>query len=244
MTNKRPTKEYLQDHIGKKLPDTNLTLLEDLGTRFVISQQRRFRRFYKIQCDCGNIKETYAFHKTCGNKTCPFWIARRIESQKNVSVIGNKAQRERAVLLQNPEHNFILIKGTYNKFRVRAHEEEWEWSLTPQDIERLWIAQGGICKQTGLPLSCGTNISNRTWSLDRIDNNKDYTPDNVQLVTKAYNMVKLTRTDEEIKLLAYLIFQNTPADEIRKYNKMNTDQIAAALKYCATVNRRENGEEE
>ncbi len=236
----------LQKYIGQKIPGTHLTLLEDLGVR---THRSRKRRLVRTKCDCGAIAESiYADigrgKKTCGQqKICPF--ARALagsgadsEARKKGRKEFNKKQRERSVLLENKEHNFCLIKATYNLYIKNAKKRKLEWYLTPEFIEQLWIEQGGKCKITGIPLTCGTTYKNHTWSLDRIDNSKPYTKDNVQIVSKTYNMVKATRTDEEMQLIAYLVSQNIPYEKLRIYNSMTLQQISNILKDVTKTKRK------
>jgi hypothetical protein len=79
--------------------------------------------------------------------------------------------------------------------------------------------------------------SDHTWSIDRIDNTKDYTKDNIQIVSKIYNMIKARNTDEEMKLFAYLLSQNISYEEQCKFNRMTQVEINEALKDCTHMNR-------
>lgn len=223
---------YLQAHVGKKLPDTNLTILEDLGTKFI---HNKMQRFFKVQCDCGTIKECVgaSLSKTCGG--CQISKDRRTAAQKVGSKAANIKKYKKAILLENKKYGFVMLKTTYNEFKKRG--EKIGWNITPQDIEELWIKQGGRCRGTGMPLTCGTNLTNRTWSLDRIDSDKPYTKDNIQLVSKVYNMIKRTCMDEQIRLFSYLVSQNTPIEETRKYNNMTQAEINIMLKDCTKVNK-------
>jgi hypothetical protein len=230
---------YIQAHVGKKLPDSNLTILEDLGTRHIFNG---IRRVFKVQCDCGTIKEYITSiildgkAKTCGN--CQYSKDRKINALKQGTIISNMRKHEKAILLENKEHNFFLIKSVYNKYKNSAEKRRGlRWRLTPQDIESVWIQQGGKCKQTGISLTCGTMSSDHTWSIDRIDNTKDYTKDNIQIVSKIYNMIKARNTDEEMKLFAYLLSQNISYEEQCKFNRMTQVEINEALKDCTHMNR-------
>lgn len=64
--------------------------------------------------------------------------------------------------------------------------------LSKEDMENLFIKQKGLCYFTGLPLVFGKyrESSKRTASLDRLDNNKPYSLDNVVWVHKTINMMK------------------------------------------------------
>lgn len=233
--------EQLMQYMGKKIPGTSLTLLEDLGIKEVYGSRRRVYRFL---CDCGNTKEYCPTKnpKTCAAKNCPYFLKNAEETRQNVvkhSNVSNRNRHNDSILLENREHGFVLIKGRYNKYMLEAKKRGLQWQLEPQDIESMWIQQEGKCKQTGLQLSCGTNNHNQTWSLDRIDNSKPYTKDNVQIVSKTYNMMKGSRTDNEMKLMAYLLYQNMSVQEVRIYNTMDKNTIERALQDCTKTNRKQ-----
>jgi hypothetical protein len=222
----------LQKYIGQKIPGTHLTPLEDLGTKISYG---KYRRFFKLRCDCDLTVEfqpthIYKKNKTCGHKECPYYKILRQES--------HKIRRKKSILLKNKEYNFFLVKSVYQAYVDNANTRKLEWRLMPQDIEELWIEQGGKCKITGVQLTCGTNKRNHTWSLDRIDGSKPYTKDNIQIVSKTYNMVKHTRTDEEMRLIAYLITQNTAYEQLRAYNSMTLEQINSMLKQTTKTKRK------
>ena len=241
--------DELKKFLGQKIPDTNLTLLQLLGTN------GNGQRICRVQCECGTIRDLQTrvlvvSTRTCAQKECPH--SRQLASKAGVlaalaSATSPKAKKARseliarrrnnATLIENKEYNFCLIKTTYSKYIINAKQRGIEWDLTPQDIEQLWIKQEGKCNITGIILSCGTTHKNHTWSLDRIDNNKNYTKGNVQLVSKTYNMIKMSRTDEEMKLMAYVISQNLTHEELRRYNKMTLKEINSALSQCTKVTR-------
>ena len=61
----------------------------------------------------------------------------------------------------------------------------------------LYNEQDGKCALSGIPMTYEFN-NLRTMSIDRIDSDKGYIPDNVQLVTQFINMAKKNRTNEEV----------------------------------------------
>jgi hypothetical protein len=70
-----------------------------------------------------------------------------------------------------------------------------EFSLPTDFIHELWEKQGGKCCLTGTDFelvtggNCGYKRFNpNSASVDRIDNSKGYTPDNVRLVCTAINL--------------------------------------------------------
>ena len=76
------------------------------------------------------------------------------------------------------------------------------FNVTPEDIERIFNEQGQKSKWLGLPID--PNDVFRTHyplspSLDRLDNNKDYTPDNICISTRFENW-GFNRATDEVKL--------------------------------------------
>lgn len=65
--------------------------------------------------------------------------------------------------------------------------------LTMRDIYEVYIEQDKKCKLTGLPLTFKMNgqDTSGTASVDRIDSNKDYTLDNIQIIHKHINKMKM-----------------------------------------------------
>lgn len=89
--------------------------------------------------------------------------------------------------------------------RRKAKERDLEWSLDPKYLWELYLAQGGKCAISGVPILLTTKIdqnnnldrSEHTASLDRIDNSVGYVVGNVQWVHKTINRIRreLTITD-------------------------------------------------
>lgn len=244
------SKNKIIQYVGQKLPGSSITILEALDTRL---KGKKYKRYYRIQCDCGKIKETILekIVRTCGDRQCPFLKQFRIEAGKISGILGGKAtaasgalakyavtKHNQAVLLEDKQNNFSITKCVFNKYKKDAKERGLEWRLEPQDILDMWIEQGGKCKQTGLPLFCGDNSTDHTWSIDRMENGKAYIKDNVQLVSKIYNMSKMSRTDAEMKALAYLLYQNLTLDEVRIYNSMSKQDFHNALQQCTRTSRK------
>jgi hypothetical protein len=74
-----------------------------------------------------------------------------------------------------------------------------ENTLTEKDIH-----VPDLCPVFGVPLEPKTRYA---ASLDRIDNAKGYTPDNVQVISRKANSMKLDATPEELILFAEWILR-------------------------------------
>lgn len=77
-------------------------------------------------------------------------------------------------------------------FRKSAVTRGYFWEITPEDIDALYQVQNCCCALSGLPISWSATGWEHSASIDRIDNNKGYTLDNIQLVHKKINMMRGT----------------------------------------------------
>ena len=97
----------------------------------------------------------------------------------------------------------MLVSGA----KARAKKRSLEFNLTVDWLlERL---ARGVCEVTGLPFvpSIGTGQQRsflNPWapSLDRIENSRGYTTDNVQVVVSIYNIAKGEHTDADVFRMA------------------------------------------
>lgn len=93
----------------------------------------------------------------------------------------------------------------YNSFYKSALTRGYIWELTPEFIDAMYDEQDGQCAYSGLPIGWSSAKWNHTASIDRIDNDKGYTEDNVQLVHKDVNMMRGSLDDQRFKELCALI---------------------------------------
>ena len=85
----------------------------------------------------------------------------------------------------------------FNSFHKSAISRGYEWKITIEEIATLYEFQKGKCAMTGWNISWSETKWEHTASIDRIDNNKDYTLENIQLVHKTVNMARGTLTVSE-----------------------------------------------
>jgi hypothetical protein len=89
-----------------------------------------------------------------------------------------------------------------------------------EDILKLWDAQNSLCRLTGLPMLAeapidGTN--HLVMSVDRIDSDRGYEPDNIQLVCLFANLWKSDASDDVFAALIDIIRRGS--DAYRDYPK-------------------------
>lgn len=91
-----------------------------------------------------------------------------------------------------------LLHKKMHQARYNAARRGKEFSITIEDLISLAKSQHNLCALSKVKMAhCRTN----KWanvSIDRIDNNKGYTPDNIRLVCAAVNSMRNRMSDEEL----------------------------------------------
>lgn len=80
----------------------------------------------------------------------------------------------------------------YNAFYKSAISRGYSWEITIEEVAALYELQKGKCAMTGWDIGWVQSGWNHSASIDRIDNLKGYTLDNIQLVHKSVNMARGT----------------------------------------------------
>lgn len=89
--------------------------------------------------------------------------------------------------------------------------------LTEADVTGLLAA--GVCERTGIAFEQGGDFG---VSLDRIDNSRGYTTDNVQAVCWAYNRAKGASTDAAVLRMAVALVEKTLVDSGLTFGELKT----------------------
>jgi hypothetical protein len=90
----------------------------------------------------------------------------------------------------------------WQRAKQRARRDGREFTIFPEDIHIP-----DVCPVLGTPLLVGGTYTKRanSPSLDRIDNSKGYTPDNICVISNRANNLKNDATPEEMRrVLAYM----------------------------------------
>lgn len=101
------------------------------------------------------------------------------------------------------QHRFLGAKD-------RAKRNGLEFDLTKEVLKSMWESQKGLCAITKIPMTY-TLDDGRTFtnvSIDKIDPNKGYTQDNIQLVCMAINQMKSDMTMEDLYYFCEAILNN------------------------------------
>lgn len=100
-----------------------------------------------------------------------------------------------------------------------------EIDITEQTIKELYQIQEGKCKITGKYMSYigyqNNGLNKWNISVNRIDSNKNYTKDNIQLVCAIVNTMKSDLTNDELLMLS----NNIPRKNFNKISNLITEYI-------------------
>eukprot|EP00877_Chromochloris_zofingiensis_P003867 jgi/Chrzof1/13481/UNPLg00567.t1 len=90
--------------------------------------------------------------------------------------------------------SYVMLKLDY-KGRVAAAAI----TITTHDLEQIWISQDGRCYYSGIEISYTT----KDWltSLERLDQGKGYTRDNVALCCLEFNSCSQWSADKIVELI-------------------------------------------
>lgn len=123
-------------------------------------------------------------------------------------------ERQRVSYSKYPQ----AVKLIFNCCKQNAKKRKIQFAITVQDIDTLYKKQNGLCAITGISLTHDymkerteddSHIINKhNMSIDRINNNKGYTPDNIQLVCAIINRLKHTMNSFELMLFSLNVGHN------------------------------------
>jgi len=181
----------------------------------------------KTCTSCGETKALSEFgvdnSKVCGVKSkCRVCLAKKLRESRKANPEwaraldakwrnANKEKIRAKNLRRNHditiEKKFSLLLNTALG-RKEKQGQKIEVFISLEDIKDVYEKQEGRCAYTNLPLTSKPYQIN-TMSLDRIDSSKHYTVDNIQLVCKAINRMKLDHTEEQFIQLCRLVAENS-----------------------------------
>lgn len=82
-----------------------------------------------------------------------------------------------------------------------------KWNISILDLENLFNSQSGKCALSGVLLEAGYS-KGVSISIDRIDSNRPYEIDNIQLVDKNINIAKNTMSNEQFITMCSNVYKN------------------------------------
>jgi hypothetical protein len=106
-----------------------------------------------------------------------------------------------------------------SNFKRGAKKRNLEFTVTIEDLDRVWESQNGKCVYSGVPLVIGSKRNEQTASLDRIDSSIGYVVGNVQFVHKDINCMKWDFPEEKFLRLIKEIYEFKVNDDNNIYEK-------------------------
>lgn len=103
-----------------------------------------------------------------------------------------------------------LLGGLKNKLKHKEKYKSFLFEITKNDVLSLYEKQNGKCAISGIKMTHFTNEGRILYNLsvDRIDSDKGYTIDNIQLLCTIINTMKSTLSNEEFVEICKLIVDN------------------------------------
>lgn len=135
-------------------------------------------------------KKVGGFEKLCGSchskkyrRTKQKWTPRLNELRKKG--------------IERSPRRFLVVQLGHVRDRCRRKPQLGPCDITIDDLMKLWDVCQGCCMITKIPMEHKPNTL-KTVSIDRIDSDKGYIPNNIQLVCKFINLGKFTHSNEEV----------------------------------------------
>ncbi|CAB4133412.1 hypothetical protein UFOVP250_168 [uncultured Caudovirales phage] len=137
----------------------------------------------KNPCKYGHMSEKYVSNSGCVE----------CSNLKNKSTTTKKKQHDKYKLISK-----FYIKNMWWRAKKRAEKKGIEFTIQQSDI-----VIPGCCPVYGFKFQIGegNGPSDYSPSLDRIDNNKGYIKDNIQVISFKANKIKNDSTLEDIEIL-------------------------------------------
>ncbi len=195
-----------------------------------LSAYEAYKTKIKIQCrSCQNVfLQTPDSHlQGCGCQKCG------IQQY-------SKKLNEKAKTFKDEKTGFYINKAIWNKYIKGAKRRNLIFEITPEDVFEKFKEQNGLCAFSGAKLNCtAINSRDNNWSIDRTDNMKGYSKDNIILVTKTANMIRNKSTVKE--LLEFCNMVASRKNLIDKYSVMSSEEKARRLKtYSILSNKKKD----
>lgn len=165
-------------------------------------------RFYGIRLSKSGYKiARWECNCSCGGKNIADTGALRDGNVRSCGCLIKEVTRAREYT-----GNGHICGSILNMLQNKAKAREIEVKITLDDIWNQYTKQNGLCYFSGVKVNfpnCSKDYQNySSWnaSIDRLDSNSDYTPDNIVIVTKQVNLMKRSMTEQEFLNLIEQIY--------------------------------------
>jgi len=167
---------YIGDSVGKQVIVSKSFYKVDKKTN-------KNRSYIKVKCECGNTRDIL-IKKLSITNSCQSCRLKRI----------------------SPNYKGLIL-ATLTSFKAGAEKRNLEFSITIEDIYNQYIKQNKKCNLSGLDLIFNTKkyLLDGNASIDRIDSSKGYTINNIQIIHKDINKMKMDLNQEYFINLCKLI---------------------------------------
>ena len=123
------------------------------------------------------------------------------DNKKKLEQMRKLSTNDISKFSDNRKDEFSPFRETMRRVNNRKYKRDIDISL--EDLKNIWESQSGVCPFTGWDMELPTQSKNyvfkpSTASLDRIDNSKGYTKDNVRFVSAIFNFARNVFSDEDV----------------------------------------------
>lgn len=176
------------------------------------------KNIYKRICPRCNKEISYSSYKTHNQA-----VHRNSVCRSCRTTIANMSPKRNNAGSKNPAWKGVedIPYSWFSKYFERSNRSKRKGTITLEQVCEMWNSQNRKCALSGVSIGfrdCGK--TGNSCSIDRIDSNKEYTIDNIQLVHKDVNRMKSDFDQEYFINLCKLIVQK---NDIEKSN--NTDNL-------------------
>ena len=152
--------------------------------------------------------------KICLSKKITTWRNANIEKVREKGKLYSSNNKDKISKKNKKRYaNLTLDERFTNLIKTAIQRKRFKCFITVEHLHDVWQKQKGLCAYIKLPLSSEAHLFN-TLSLDRIDSNKDYTADNIQLVCVPINRMKSDMTEDRFIELCSLVTKNSKLAEL------------------------------
>jgi len=183
---------------------------QKFGKWTVTSKSKHKNKFF-CTCECGTerlVRASDLIRKKSQSCGC---------SKKNINYRNNMRLHTETLRIAGKINTGFDRSDEYSAFRPilnRCKRRDKLCTITLEDVKKQWELQKGICIYSGVKLYLPTNKNsgrishNYLASLDRIDSDYGYIPDNIQFISATCNYAKGVMTHGEMCEFIEIICKN------------------------------------